>query len=300
METVKKIWMDGKLKNWEDCQVHVLTHALHYGSAVFEGIRFYETADGPAIFLLKEHIQRLFKSAKAIAMEIPYTEKELCEAVIETIKVNKIKAGYIRPIAFYGYGKMGLNPIGAPVKVAIAIWPWGAYLGEDTIKVKTSSYIRLHPKSLNTEAKVAGHYVNSIMASLEAKKAGCHEALLLDYKGKVAEGPGENIFVVKKGKILTPALGNILAGLTRKAVMQMAKDLGFTVVEKQLGIEDVRKADEAFFTGTAAEVTAIGYLDGKPVNKGKMGPITEKLRALFHEVVQGKVGKYKKWLTYVS
>lgn len=300
METVKKIWMDGKMKNWEDCQVHVLTHALHYGSAVFEGIRFYDTVEGPAVFLLKEHIKRLFQSAKAIAMDIPFTEKELCDAVIDTIKVNKIKAGYIRPIAFYGYGKMGLNPVGAPVQVVIAIWPWGAYLGEDTIKVKTSTYIRLHPKSLNTEAKVAGHYVNSIMASLEAKKAGCHEALLLDYKGKVAEGPGENIFVVKKGKVYTPVLGNILAGLTRKSVMQMAKDLGFTVVEKHLSINDVRKADEAFFTGTAAEVTAIGHLDGKPINKGKMGPVTEKLRTLFHQVVQGKVSKYKKWLTVVK
>ncbi len=300
METVKKIWMNGKLENWEDCKVHVLTHALHYGSAAFEGIRFYNTPKGPAIFLLKEHIKRLFESAKAIEMKIPYTQKQLCDAVVATVKINKIKSGYIRPITFYGYGKMGLNPIGAPVEVVIAIWPWGSYLGEESIKVKTSSYIRLHPKSLNTEAKIAGHYINSIMASLEAKKANCHEALLLDHKGNVAEGPGENIFMVKRGKLYTPKLGNILAGLTRKVVMQLAKDLKIPVAEKVISLKDVKKADEAFFTGTAAEVTPIGYIDGKAIKKAQIGPFTAKLQTLYNRIVKGEEPKYKSWLTYVK
>lgn len=292
--------MNGKLKNWDDCQVHVLTHAIHYGSGAFEGIRFYQTKQGPAVFLLEEHVKRLFRSAKAIDMKIPYSEKQICEAILETIKVNKIPAGYIRPIAFYGYGKMGLNPTGAPVDMVIAIWPWGAYLGVDTVKVLTSSYMRIHPKSLASEAKITGHYVNSIMASLEAKKAGYHEALLLDYRGKIAEGPGENIFIIKKGKLYTPPLGNILAGLTRKSVMSMAKDLKIPVVEKQLTLNDLKKADEAFFTGTACEVTAIGQIDKTLINKGKMGPITTKLRDLFHRVVTGQESKYKKWLTLVA
>lgn len=299
-QITSKIWMNGKLVPWGKAMVHSLTHTLHYGAGVFEGIRFYETVDGPAIFRLKEHVDRLYYSAGVYEMKIPYSRQELAKAIVDTVRVNKVRSGYIRPIAFFGYGKMGLNPVGAPVETLVACWPWGSYLGGKPIRVKTSKYIRIHPQSLISDAKVTGHYANSILASLEIHKAGFDEALLLDYKGNVAEGPGENVFFVKKGVIYTPALGNQLAGITRATTMQIAKDLGYRVVEGNYKLKDLYAADELFFTGTAAEVQPIGSLDGKKIATGKMGPVTEKLRTTYLAAVQGKVGKYQKFLTYVN
>jgi len=300
MDEVDKIWMDGKLVDWKDAKIHVLCHTLHYGLGVFEGIRFYETPKGPAVFRLKAHIDRLFDGAKKAFMKVPYTKEEISKAILETIKVNKIKTGYIRPIFFYGYGKMGLDPHGAPVNCSIAVWPWGSYLGEGAVKVKTSSFTRIHPKSTHAECKICGHYVNSIFASCEAKAAGFKEALLLDYQGNIAEGPGENFFIVKDGKILTPKLGNILQGITRKSIIQLAKDEGIEVEETTLTPEDMKNADEAFFTGTAAEVAPIAQLDDKRIGDGKAGPITSKLKEKFLDIVHGKNPKYEDWLSYVE
>ena len=267
---------------------------------VFEGVRFYKTDKGPAVFRLQDHTERLFKSAETAFMKVPYTQEDFNQAILKTIKENKIDAGYIRPIIFYGYGKMGLNPAGAPVNCAIAVWPWGSYLGEDAVKVKTSSYMRIHPKSTHADAKICGHYVNSIFASVEAKNKGYEEALLLDYKENVAEGPGENLFIVKNGKLITPPLGNILPGITRKSIMQIAKDEGIKVEEKVLRLDDVYNADEAFFTGTAAEVTPIKSLDDKDIGDGEPGPITTKLKTIFLDAVHGKDKKYENWLSYVK
>ncbi len=298
MEETKFIWMDGKFVAWKDAKIHVLTHTLHYGAGVFEGIRCYETAKGTAVFRLKDHIDRLYYSADTLKMKIPFSKEEFTEAVKETVRKNSLKAGYIRPICFFGYGKMGLNPAGAPVNCSIAVWPWGKYLGEGAVKVKTSKYMRLHPKSTYSEAKITGHYVNSIFASVEAKDAGYDEALLLDYAGNVAEGPGENLFIIKDGKLLTPPLGTILKGITRASIMQLAKDQGIKVEEKTLALKDIYNADEAFFTGTAAEVTAIELIDGKKIGNKAPGPVTIKLRDLFMDVVHGKNKKYESWLSY--
>ena len=298
MEETKFIWMDGKFVAWKDAKIHVLTHTLHYGAGVFEGIRCYETAKGTAVFRLKDHIDRLYYSADTLKMKIPFSKEEFTEAVKETVRKNSLKAGYIRPICFFGYGKMGLNPAGAPVNCSIAVWPWGKYLGEGDVKVKTSKYMRLHPKSTYSEAKITGHYVNSIFASVEAKDAGYDEALLLDYAGNVAEGPGENLFIIKDGKLLTPPLGAILKGITRASIIQLAKDHEIKVEEKTLTLKDVYNADEAFFSGTAAEVTAIESIDGKKIGNKAPGPITTKLRDLFMDIVHGKNKKYESWLDY--
>ena len=300
MDEVDKIWMDGKLVPWKDAKVHVLTHTLHYGLGVFEGIRFYETPKGPAVFRLKEHVDLLFDGAEKSFMKVPFSKEEISKAILETIKVNGTKAGYIRPIFFYGYGKMGLDPHGAPVNCSIAIWPWGSYLGDEAVKVKTSSFMRIHPKTTHAECKICGHYVNSIFASCEAKAEGYQEALLLDYEGNIAEGPGENFFIVKDGKILTPKLGNILQGITRKSIIQLAKDEGIEVEETTLTPEDMKNADEAFFTGTAAEVSPIASLDGKEIGDKAPGPITSKIKEKFLEIVHGKNPKYEDWLSYVE
>ncbi|MBI4439787.1 branched-chain amino acid transaminase [Candidatus Woesearchaeota archaeon] len=300
MDKTDYIWFNGKLVKWEDAKIHVLVHALHYGSAVFEGIRFYKTDKGPAVFRLKEHTARLLKSAKVFNMKIPFTQQQLEEATLETIRKNKIGAGYIRPIAFFGYGKMGLNPEGAPVDVAIAVWPWGSYLGEEAVKVKVSKYMRIHPKSLISDAKVSGHYVNSILASLEAKESGYQECLLLDYTGNIAEGPGENFFMIKKGKLYTPPLGNILPGITRDSIIKIARDLGHDSEEKVISVKDAKSADECFYTGTAAEVTGIKQIDETVIGNGSIGPITRKLKTAFLDVVQGRNKKYGSWLSYAK
>jgi branched-chain amino acid aminotransferase len=292
--------MNGEFIPWNKAKVHVLSHSLHYGSGVFEGIRFYETVSGKtAVFRLEEHVERLFFSAKTLEMEIPYTKKEIEQVILNTIRKNNVKAGYIRPIIFYGYGKMGLNPKGAELDICIAVWPWGSYLGEDMITVKTSSIIRIHPKSSETKAKITGHYANSIQAHQEAVNAGFNEALLLDFEGNVAEGPGENIFMVKDNTLITPSEGNILIGVTRDSIFKIAKDNNIKVIEKKLSLDELKQADEAFFTGTAAEVTPIKQIDESRIGDGNTGQITIKLKTLFEDAIHGKIDRYSEWLTYV-
>jgi len=299
MEETKFIWMDGKLIDWKESKIHVLTHSLHYGSGVFEGIRFYNTAKGPAIFRLKEHVERLFNSALVLNMEIPFSKEEITKAIIETVKINGISVGYIRPLIYFGYGKMGLGIKDAPVNVIVACWPWGSYLGEDPIKAKISSFKRINPQTSWMHAKITGHYANSILAGEEVKRLGYHEALLLDSQGNIAEGPGENFFIVKGNFLLTPPLGAILPGITRDSIMQISKDFEISVREQYLTPEDTFNAEEAFFTGTAAEVTPIKSINDHPM-KYPLGPISKKLMDEYHNIVQGKNSKYAHWLTYVN
>ena len=300
----KYIWMDGRFVRWRDAKVHVLTHTLHYGLGVFEGIRCYNTPDGPAVFRLRDHIKRLFRSAKLVGMKIPYSVEEICEAVRETVRRNGINECYIRPIAYYGYGVMGLNPTGSPVNVAIAVWPWGTYLGEEGlrkgVKVKISRWRRIHPSILPPQAKVVANYANSILAKLDALGAGCDEAILLNLDGYISEGPGENVFIVKEGELFTPPLeAGALAGITRDSVMRIAKDGGIPVHERNIRPEDLYSADEAFFTGTAAEVTPIAEVDGRKIGSGSRGPITEKIQTIYFMAVRGRVRKYRRWLDFV-
>jgi branched-chain amino acid aminotransferase len=297
------IWYDGKLVPWRDATTHVLTHSLHYGLAVFEGVRAYKTADGTAIFRLREHTERLFNSAKIFMMEIPYSPEQISDAQREVVRANRLDSCYLRPIVFYGSEKMGVSPKGAKVHVAIAAWPWGAYLGEEGlqkgIRVKTSSYARHHINVSMVRSKTAGHYVNSILANLEATREGYDEALLLDTNGFVAEGAGENLFIVRDGRLYEPQMVSGLIGITRRSVIELAADLGLTVTAIPMTRDDVYLADEAFFTGTAAEVTPIRELDGRAIGAGKRGPITEKIQNLFFDVVNGRAAKYKHWLTKV-
>lgn len=300
----KCIWMDGKFVRWENAKVHVLTHTLHYGLGVFEGIRCYNTPEGPAIFRLWDHMKRFLKSAKTVEMEIPYSLNELCSAVKETVRRNKIKECYIRPIAFYGYGVMGLNPTGAPVNVAIAVWPWGTYLGEEGlrkgVRVKISKWRRIHPSILPPQAKLVANYANSILAKLDALESGFDEAILLNMDGYIAEGPGENIFIVKNRKLFTPPLdAGALEGITRDSVIKIAKDEGFETFEKNLMVDDLYAADEAFFTGTAAEVTPIAEVDGRKIGSGTRGPITEKIQDIYFRAVRGQIKRYSKWLDFI-
>ncbi|MBZ0142721.1 MAG: branched-chain amino acid transaminase [Rhodocyclaceae bacterium] len=298
------IWHDGKLVPWREATTHVLTHSLHYGLAVFEGLRAYKTDDGAAIFRLKEHTDRLFNSAHIYMMKIPYSKETLMEAHREVVRANKLESCYLRPIAFYGSEKMGVSPKGAQVHVAIAAWPWGAYLGEDGlangIRVKTASYARHHVNVSMCRAKYSGTYANSILANLEATEHGYDEALLLDVDGFVAEGAGENLFVVKDGQIYEPEIASALVGITRATVIQLAKELGFEVKAKRLTRDDLYIADEAFFTGTAAEVTPIRELDGRVIGTGSRGPITQQIQNLFFDVVNGRSPFHKSWLTPVA
>jgi len=299
----EKIWMDGKFVNWDDAKVHVLTHSLHYGLAVFEGIRCYNTEQGPAVFRLKDHIERLFKSAHIFTLKIPFTEEEIFEAVKETIRVNKINSCYIRPIVFVGYGNMGVYPKNNPIQVAIAVWSWGAYLGEEGlqkgIRVKTSSFIRNHVNSNLSRGKVAGYYVNSQLAKIEAISCGYDEAILLDTEGYVSEGSGENIFIVRKGILKTTPLTSILEGITRDTVLTIAKDLSIETKEERFTRDELYISDEAFFTGTAAEITPIREVDDRTIGIGSRGPITEKIQNLFFDIVKGKNSKYQRWLDFV-
>ncbi|MBI2317567.1 MAG: branched-chain amino acid transaminase [Betaproteobacteria bacterium] len=298
------IWYDGKLVPWRQATTHVLTHSLHYGLAAFEGVRAYDTVDGTAIFRLSEHIERWFNSAHIYLMKMPYDKATLIEAHKEVVRANKLDSCYLRPIAFYGSEKMGVSPKGATVHVAVAAWPWGAYLGDEGmekgIRVKTSSYARHHINVTMARAKVSGTYMNSILANLEATEHGYDEALLLDVDGFVAEGAGENLFMVKNGRIYEPEIASALMGITRETVIALAADLGYEVKAKRLTRDDLYIADEAFFTGTAAEVTPIRELDGRGIGAGRRGPITAKIQSLFFDVVKGKVAKYKDWLTPVA
>ena len=298
-----KIWMDGKFVAWDAAKVHVLSHTLHYGLGVFEGIRCYKTAKGPAIFRLDDHVTRLFDSAHIFMMEIPFTEKEIRNAIIETVKINRLKECYIRPLAYIGYGSMGLYPIGNPVNVSIAAWPWGAYLGDEGlekgIRIKVSSFTRHHVNVDMTRGKVCGYYVNSQLAKKEAKSCGYDEAVLLDTEGYVSEGSGENIFIVRNGKIKTTPLTSILEGITRESIIRVAADRGITVEEERFTRDEMYIADEAFLTGTAAEVTPIREIDGRVIGDGRRGRVTKKLQAAFFDIVKGKDRKYGSWLTRV-
>ena len=297
------IWYDGKLVPWREATTHVLTHSLHYGVSVFEGVRAYKTEQGTAIFRLREHTNRLFNSAHIYQMKMPFDKETINEAHKEVVRANKLESCYMRPIAFYGSEKMGISTRGATVHVAIAAWPWGAYLGEDGlergIRIKTSSFARHHVNVTMPRAKLASTYANSILANLEATQDGYDEALLLDTEGFVAEGAGENLFIVKDGVIYEPEIASALTGITRSTVHTLAKDLGIQVVTRRLTRDDVYIADEAFFTGTAAEVTPIRELDNRQIGAGHRGPITAKIQARFFDLVAGKLTEYKDWLAYV-
>jgi branched-chain amino acid aminotransferase len=298
-----KIWKDGQLIDWRDANLHMLTHSLHYGMAVFEGVRAYKTIDGTAIFRLREHTQRLFNSAKIFQMAIPFDMETIIEAQRLVVRENHLESCYLRPLVWIGSEKMGVSARGNTIHVGIAAWPWGAYLGEEGlshgIRVKTSSFTRHHVNVSMVRAKASGYYINSILANQEVTADGYDEALLLDTDGYVSEGAGENVFIVKNGKIYTPDLASCLDGITRDAVLSMARDLGIEIVEKRITRDEMYCADEAFFTGTAAELTPIRELDNRQIGSGSRGPITEKLQALFFDVVAGKAPQYKHWLTTV-
>ena len=303
MEKTEHIWFDGKLVPWDAAQVHVLTHSLHYGLGVFEGIRCYACDDGrSAIFRLREHVDRLYGSAHVLDLPVPYPRETLIDACVETVRANRLRECYLRPIVFMGDGEMGLAARPA-TRVAIAAWPWGAYLGDEGlrrgIRVKTSSFQRFHPNTLLTKAKATGHYVNSILASREARIAGYDEALLLDVDGYFSEASGENIFIVSEGVVKTTPLPTVLGGITRHAVLRMLADLGVPTREERFTRDEVYLADESFFTGTAAEVTPIRELDDRRVGDGTPGPMTRRLQELFFAVVRGREERYRSWLTYV-
>lgn len=300
----RKIWMDGRLVDWKDAQVHVLTHSLHYGLGVFEGIRCYRGDRGSAVFRLKEHVDRLFASAHVVQMKIPYTPEQIARAVVETVKVNGLDECYIRPLVYIGYGGMGLYVEKNPIQVSIAAWRWGTYLGEEGlqsgIRAKISSITRHHVNITMTRAKITGNYSNSQLAKREVKEAGYDEAILLDPDGYVAEGPGENIFIVKNGVLKTTPLTSILEGITRDTVIDLAKDQAIPVVQERFTRDELYLADEAFFTGTAAEVTPIREVDERTVGSGKPGPVTQTLQNRFFDAVHGKTDKYLAWLTFVK
>ena len=297
------IWYDGKLVPWREATTHVLTHTLHYGMGVFEGVRAYKTTQGTAIFRLKEHTDRLFNSASIFMMKMPFDKATLLEAQKEVVRANKLESCYLRPIVFYGSEAMGIAATTLSVHVAVAAWPWGAYLGEEGmakgIRVKTSSFTRHHVNINMCRAKSVGSYPNSILAHQEVAHDGYDEALLLDVDGYVAEGAGENIFIVKKGKLYTPDLTSCLEGITRDSIIALTKDLGIELIEKRITRDEVYCAEEAFFTGTAAEVTPIRELDNRTIGAGSRGPITAKLQALFFDIVAGKNPKYAGWLDHV-
>lgn len=303
IDTVEKIWMDGELVDWADAKVHILTHALHYGSGVFEGIRAYATDRGPAIFRLEEHIRRLFDSAAIYMMDIPFTYEELVAATVETVRVNNVESCYIRPLVYLGYGEMGLNPLPCPVNVSIAIWPWGSYLGDDGIRngvrMKISSWKRHDPNIMPPAAKGTGMYINSSMAKVEAIKAGYDEAIMLSTQGYVSECTGENIFVVKNGRIITPPVSaGALEGITQDSVRRIASDLGIPYEVGNLLRSDLYLADEAFLSGTAAEVVPVRSVDDREI--GDPGPITRQIQETYFAAVKGEDDRYKDWLTYVN
>ncbi len=303
IDAVDKIWMNGELVDWDKAQVHLLTHALHYGSGVFEGIRAYSTDRGPAVFRLAEHLRRLGRSAKMYYMEIPYTMEQLRQATKAVIKANGLQHCYIRPIVFRGYGEMGLFPLGAPIDTAIAVWPWGTYLGEEGVKhgvrVKVSSIKSLDANAMTPAAKSCGQYLNSQLAKIEVVNAGYEEAVMLNYQGYVTQGTGENIFMVRNGKVVTPPLvSGLLEGITRDTVMTIAASLGHPVAERDFTRADMIIADEAFFTGTAAEVVPIREIDDHVI--GEPGPITKEIQRVFHEIIAGKSQQFDYFLDYVD
>jgi branched-chain amino acid aminotransferase len=301
MEPADLIWMNGELVPWDEAKVHVLTHGLHYGTGVFEGVRCYETEDGPAVFRHREHVDRLFKSAELYYMPIPFTREEIRAATHETIARNNLSECYIRPLVFRGYGQMGLFPLDAPVDVSIAVWKWGAYLGEESkrrgVRAKVSSWRRISPDSLVPHAKASGQYLNSVLAKIEAHHAGYEEAILLDDHGHVCEGSGENIYAVLDGTIVTPPqTASILDGITRRSVLQIARDLGHPVVERDLARAELVLADEVFLSGTAAEIVPLRELDDHTVGTGGAGPICRQVQQVFEDALRGRDPRYADWL----
>jgi branched-chain amino acid aminotransferase len=305
VEQADLIWQNGELVAWEDAKVHVLTHGLHYGTGVFEGERAYPTERGPAIFRHLDHLERLFKSAELYYMPIPYTLEELRSATHELIAANELRECYIRPIVFRGYGQMGLYPLEAPVEVSIAVWPWGAYLGEEGkragVRVKVASWRRISPDSLIPHAKASGQYLNSVLAKIEATKAGYQEAILLDHQGFVCEGSGENIFTVREGKIVTPPqTAGILDGISRKSIFQIASDLGLEITERNLARAELYLADEVFMCGTAAELVPVREIDDHAIGGGEPGPVTRELQRIFEDALHGRDPRYADWLDVVK
>ena len=303
---VDTIWMDGEFVDWEDAQVHVLTHGLHYGSGVFEGVRCYDTENGPAIFRWEDHLERLYQSAKPYDMEIGHSREELSEATVELIRRNDLRSCYIRPISFYGYHQLGVSPGDCPTETAIAVWPWGAYLGEEALEegvdVMVSSWRKHASSQIPTNAKTTGPYVNSMLATEEAKDNGYVEAIVLNKEGQVAEGPGENLFLVRDGEIFTPGLSqSILDGITRKTVIELAEELGYEVHDQAtISRGELYTADELFFCGTAAEVTPIRTVDDVTVGEGTKGPVTDEIQQRFFEVVERRTDDHEEWFTYVE
>lgn len=301
MQQADLIWMNGQLIPWDDAKVHVLTHGLHYGTSVFEGVRCYDTEIGPAVFRHAEHVDRLFRSAQLFYMPIPFTREQLHEATNQTIAGNNLRSCYIRPLVFRGYGQMGLFPLDAPVDVTIACWEWGAYLGEagkrDGIRAKVSSWRRISPQSLIPQAKAGGQYLNSVLAKIEIQKAGYEEAILLDEHGNVCEGSGENIFVVREGKIATPPLtASILNGISRDSAMTIASDLGFEVDVRDITRAELYLADEVFMTGTAAELVPVREIDDHTIGTGRPGEVTLAIQKVFEDALHGRDARYRDWL----
>lgn len=303
LEPSEKIWMDGKFVAWDQANTHILTHSLHYGLAAFEGIRCYQGRAGSAIFRLQEHVDRLFDSAHIGMMKIPYDRKQIADAILETVRVNRLDACYIRPLVYIGYGAMGVHPGDNPIRVAIAAWKWGAYLGEDAltngIRACVSSFTRHHVNVSMTKGKIAGYYVNSIMAKREAKAAGYDEAILLDAEGYVSEGTGENVFIVRRGKLKTTPLTSVLEGITRNSVIELARERKLVVEEERFTRDEMYIADEVFVTGTAAELTPVCEIDRRAIGSGKPGPITQMLQKTFFSIVRGENPAYASWLTPV-
>lgn len=303
LQPVEKIWMDGKFVAWNDANVHILTHSLHYGLAAFEGIRCYKGTSGSAIFRLREHVDRLFESAHIGMMAMPFDRKQIAEAIVETVRVNRLEACYIRPLVYIGYGAMGVHPGDNPIRVAIAAWKWGAYLGEEAlvagIRARVSSFTRHHVNVSMTRGKISGYYVNSILAKLEAKADGYDEAILLDPEGYVSEGTGENIFIVRRGVLKTTPLTSILEGITRNSVIELAKERKIPVAEERFTRDEMYVADEVFVTGTAAELTPVREIDNRRVGTGKPGPVTRDLQKAFFAIVRGEDPAHASWLTRV-
>lgn len=303
-DSASKIWIDGKMVNWEDAQIHVLSHVVHYGTSIFEGIRAYNNDNGTCVFRLKEHVKRLFDSAKIYKIDIPFTQEDIEEAIKETIKINDLKSCYIRPVVFRGYGELGVTPLGCPVNSVIAAWQWGSYLGEDGmargVNIGVSSWRKPAPNTFPALAKCGANYMNSQLAKLEAIDNGFDEAIMLDYAGNVSEGSGENIFLVEDNILYTPSLSSSnLKGITRDSIMKVARDLGHDVVEETISRERLYLADEVFFTGTAAEVTPIRSIDHRLVGEGKRGPICEKIQKTFFDIVEAKIEDKYGWLSYI-
>lgn len=303
MEPVDKIWMDGKFVAWQDAQVHVLTHSLHYGLAAFEGIRCYKGKSGSAIFRLVDHVDRLFDSAHISMMAMPYEKKQIAEAIVETVRVNRLDACYIRPLVYIGYGAMGVHPGDNPIRVAIATWKWGTYLGDEAlangIRACVSSFTRHHVNVSMTRGKISGYYVNSILAKREAKADGYDEAILLDPEGYVSEGTGENIFIVRRGILKTTPLTSILEGITRNSVIDLARERNIPVVEERFTRDEMYIADEVFVTGTAAELTPVREIDHRRIGTGQPGPVTLALQKAFFSIVRGEDPAHESWLTRV-